>query len=293
MNLLIITTDQQRIDSLGTYGSPLCRTPALDQLAASGTRFDQAYSVCALCSPARASWHTGIYPHRHGIVTNGREFNEGVQLVSEDLTAAGYRCGFVGKWHCGNEKLPRDFGFEGMNLPGYGDCGQSLEYQEYLRRNGLAQGSIEPEGAGFYESILLSGVTTGPVEATVPYFVAEQTIEMLDAYAQDNNPFAIFANFWGPHPPYVPCEPFASMYDSEKIAAWGNFDDTLESKPHAHRRYRDSFLGEGTLRTWEEWSTWVARYFGTVTMIDAQIGRIMAALDRLGLTQDTAVLFTT
>ncbi|MGD9145004.1 MAG: sulfatase-like hydrolase/transferase [Anaerolineae bacterium] len=293
MNLLIITTDQQRIDSLGTYGSPLCRTPALDQLTASGTRFDQAYSVCALCSPARASWHTGIYPHRHGIVTNGREFNEGVQLVSEDLTAAGYRCGFVGKWHCGNEKLPRDFGFEGMNLPGYGDCGQSLEYQEYLRRNGLAQGSIEPEGAGFYESILLSGVTTGPVEATVPYFVAEQTIEMLDAYAQDNNPFAIFANFWGPHPPYVPCEPFASMYDSEKIAAWGNFDDTLESKPHAHRRYRDSFLGEGTLRTWEEWSTWVARYFGTVTMIDAQIGRIMAALDRLGLTQDTAVLFTT
>jgi arylsulfatase A-like enzyme len=83
------------------------------------------------------------------------------------------------------------------------------------------------------------------------------------------------------------------MYDPEQIAAWGNFDDTLESKPRAHRRYRDSFLGEGTLRTWEEWSTWVARYFGTVTMIDAQIGRILAALDRLGLAQDTAVLFTT
>jgi arylsulfatase A-like enzyme len=123
--------------------------------------------------------------------------------------------------------------------------------------------------------------------------VAEQTIEMLDACARDSKPFAIFANFWGPHPPYVPCEPFSSTYNPEQIAAWGNFEDTLESKPHAHRRYRDSFLGEGTLRTWEEWATWVARYFGTVTMIDAQIGRILAALDRLGLAQDTAVLFTT
>jgi arylsulfatase A-like enzyme len=292
-NFLVITTDQQRVDSLGAYGSSVCQTPALDQLAASGSRFDQAYSVCALCSPARASTLSGLYPHNHGVVTNGDELHSGVRLISQDLKDAGYDCGFVGKWHCGNEKLPRDFGFEGMNLPGYGNCAETPEFQTYLRQGGLEPGRIEPEGAGYYDNIVLSGVTSGPVEATVPYFVAERTIDMLGAYAQGDAPFALIANFWGPHAPYVPCEPFASMYEPEQIAAWGNFGDTLEGKPNVHRRYRDSFLGEGGARTWDEWSTWVARYFGFVTMIDAQIGRILTALGTLGLAEDTVVLFLT
>ena len=112
-SFLVIVTDQHRFDAVGAHGSPICQTPALDRLAASGTRFDNAYSICALSSPARASMYTGLYPHRHGLVVNEDEFFDDVRLVSEDFRDAGYACGFAGKWHCGVEKLPRRQGKDG------------------------------------------------------------------------------------------------------------------------------------------------------------------------------------
>jgi arylsulfatase A-like enzyme len=293
-NFLIIVTDQQRVDTLGAYGSQICQTPALDRLAASGIRFVNAFSTCALSSPARASLYTGLYPHRHGIVANDDEFNDGARLIAHDFRDTGYRCGLIGKWHCGSERLPRGFGFEGMNLPGYGNCAASDAYRDYLRRNNLEPGNIVPRGTGFYDNILLCGALTGPEEASIPYFVAQQTIDMLAGFADTSQPFLLICNFWGPHPPYLPCEPYASMYDPSDIPPWGNFHDNLGGKPNAHRRYRDAFLGEANpLRTWEEWSTWIATYYGFVTMIDAQIGRILDALDVLDLADKTTILFTT
>ena len=293
-NFLVIATDQHRFDAVGAYGGPICRTPSLDHLAASGTRFDNAYSVCALSSPARASMYTGLYPHRHGLVVNEDEFFDNVRLVSEDFKKEGYACGFVGKWHCGAEKLPSDFGFDGMDVPGYGNCKKTPEYRTYLRDNNLEPGEIVPLGTGWRNNILLNGMVTGPVEASVPFFLADYTMDMLAGYQSGEAPFLLFCNFWGPHAPYLPTEPYASMYDPQEIPPWGNFYDNLAGKPNAHRRYRDAFLGEGNeLRSWEEWSTWVAKYFGFVTMNDAQIGRILDALEALGLSKDTVVLFTT
>ena len=292
-NFLIIMTDQQRTDTIGAYGSAICRTPAIDRLAASGTRFDNAYTVCSLCSPARASVYTGLYPRNHGVLANEYEFHEDTRLISQDFGAAGYRCGFVGKWHCGEEKLPQDFGFEGMNVPGYGKGTSTAEYKEYLRRNGLEEGEIIPLGTGWSTNLLLRGQITGPVEASVPYFLAETTIDMLADYQQSGAPFLHFCNFWGPHAPYLPAEPYASMYDAATIPPWPNFHDDLSGKPRAHRRYRDAFAGEGNEpRGWDEWSKWVASYFGFTTMIDAQIGRILDALEALGLAENTVVLFT-
>jgi arylsulfatase A-like enzyme len=199
----------------------------------------------------------------------------------------------VGKWHCGEDKLPSDFGFEGMDVPGYGNCKKTPEYRAYLRHRNLVPGEIVPLGTGWRNNLLLNGMTTGPVEASVPYFLAEYTIDMISRYQREESPFLLFCNFWGPHAPYLPTEPYASMYDPKEIPPWGNFYDDLAGKPNAHRRYRDAFLGEGNeLRGWEEWSTWVAKYFGSVTMIDAQIGRILDALEDLGLAEDTVVLFT-
>lgn len=292
-NFLVIMTDQQRTDTIGAYGGQICQTAAIDRLAASGTRFDNAYTVCALCTPARASVYTGLFPRNHGLLANEYEFPDGIRLISQDFREAGYRCGFVGKWHCGQEQLPRDFGFEGMNVPGYGKGTETAEYHDYLRHNDLKQGEIIPLGTGWSTNLLLRGKITGPVEASVPYFLAETTIDMLRDYQESNTPFLLFCNFWGPHAPYLPTEPYASMYDPTDIPPWPNFQDDLTNKPHAHRRYRDAFVGEGNpSRGWDEWSKWVASYFGFTTMIDAQIGRILDSLDELGLSENTIVLFT-
>ncbi len=298
-NFLVIVTDQHRTDSIGAYGSKICRTPSLDGLSESGVRFDNAYTVCALCTPTRASMYTGLYPHKHKLTTNtfdrvtASDFLPQQRLISHYFNDAGYNCGLLGKWHCGVEKLPRDYGFDGMNFSGYGKCTNSPQYQQYLKDNNLKQGEIIPLGTGWYENWLLMGKVKGPVEATVPYFLAEQTIDYLKKYKESDKPFLLYCNFWGPHAPYLPAEPYASMYKSEDIPPWPNFYEDFKDKPNAHKRYRDAFIGlRSPTRGWGECAAWATKYFGFVTMIDAQIGRILDELKRLGLEENTTVIFT-
>lgn len=103
--LLIIIADQMRADVLGCNGAAVCRTPRLDALAAEGLRFPRAYTVTRLRTPARGTLLTGRYPHSHRLVANTQypetptpRLADDERLVSEYLGAAGYRCGYVGKW---------------------------------------------------------------------------------------------------------------------------------------------------------------------------------------------------
>jgi arylsulfatase A-like enzyme len=114
-NILLIVTDQQRRDTVGAYGSPICRTPAMDRLAAEGLCFDKAYTPCGLCSPVRCSLLSGVYPHGHKVLTNVALHPIRESLRPEDdrltpaLKGAGYRQGAVGKWHVSQTLSPRDF----------------------------------------------------------------------------------------------------------------------------------------------------------------------------------------
>lgn len=298
-NFLVIITDQHRYDVNGTYGSQICKTPAIDRLAEQGIKFDNAYSVCALCTPARASMLTGMAPHKHKLIRNSEdpycktEFDQNDTLISEYFTRADYVCGLIGKWHCGLTRLPSDFGFEGMDVPGYGVCRETEEYQTYLERKHLTPGKIVPTGSGWQKNIILAGKDTGPLEASVPYFLAEETIRYLRTYQQQQQPFLLFTNFWGPHAPYFPTEPYASMYDPAQIPPWGNFEQDFSDKPQAHKRYRDAFIGEGNApRSWWECAAWAAAYYGFTTMIDEQIGRIVQEVEHLGLADETVMIFT-
>ena len=109
-NILFIFTDQQRLSTLGWYEDApwngLCKTPTLDRLREQSVLFTNAYTPCPLCSPARASVMTGVYPIGHGVTDNVDTFNSNVMelpdcehLLSRRLESAGYRCGYSGKWH--------------------------------------------------------------------------------------------------------------------------------------------------------------------------------------------------
>jgi len=102
-NILLILTDQQRRDTLGCYGNPVCRTPHLDSIAAEGVRFDWAFTNTAICTAVRATLLTGMEPHKHGMLANFErnvgypwELPEGLVLFNHYLAQAGYRCGVVG-----------------------------------------------------------------------------------------------------------------------------------------------------------------------------------------------------
>ena len=107
-NIIFIFTDQQRRDFLGCYGSEIVKTPNIDMLAADGTVFDNAYTVYPVCTPARASLQTGLYPCNHGMQNNMyqpgcvvHELPDTPSLLSRRLGSLGYTAGHTGKWHIG------------------------------------------------------------------------------------------------------------------------------------------------------------------------------------------------
>ncbi|MCK4899369.1 MAG: sulfatase-like hydrolase/transferase, partial [Anaerolineales bacterium] len=176
LNILWIGVDQMRADSLT---NSQVQTPHLDLLAQEGVQFQRAYSPSSLCTPSRGSMFTGLYAFNHGMGTNcdmyhalARELPHPEQLLHTHLLDLGYRCGFTGKWHVGTELGPVDYGFEGMNIPGYGDLRRDEGYQEYLHDNGLSYGSIKnPIYANHDQRTLIAGEWNGPLESTPTYYL--------------------------------------------------------------------------------------------------------------------------
>jgi arylsulfatase A-like enzyme len=298
-NILYIMTDQQRYDSLGSVGQTPCQTPHLDRLSAEGMRFDNAYSICALCSPARTSMLTGQYPHNHRMWNNNdmmqwavRDLPDEVRLISEDLREEGYSCGYSGKWHCGEEKVPSTYGFQGMDVPNYGNPYKTDEYQAYLREHNME--ASERTNAAYPWA---GGELSGPPEAGAPYFIADFALDLLERFSEERErtgkPFMLFVSFWGPHHPCFVPEPYASMYDPSEVELWETIHDELAGKPAIHRRFTPSFYPDAQHVSDDEWRQLIAWYWGFCTYVDDQVGRLLDALDAMGRSEDTAVLFST
>ncbi len=303
-NILYIMTDQQRFDFMSLYGLSACRTPRLDALANEGARFDRAYTVCSLCSPARASMLTGRFPHSHRMWNNNdmmqwavRDLPDDVELISRPLNEAGYRCGYMGKWHCGEAKVPTTYGFEGMDVPNYGNPYATAQYAEYLKRTGLTKPERRPAimDCSPVQSPI-AGELVGDIRASSTWFLTDYAIDRLegleDQRRSDGRPWMLFASYWLPHHPYFPPTEYLEQYDVDEIALWSNFHDDLAGKPPNQKRYRESFhrAQEHDEDTWRE----IIRHcFAQMTFLDAQIGRLLDALAATGADRDTVVLFST
>jgi arylsulfatase A-like enzyme len=290
-NILMIVSDQERADVLGCYGGP-CATPVIDRLAEEGVRFDRCLAPTAICSPTRASFLTGLYPHGHGILNNTHEpdalrteLAPGVVTWPALLRSAGYRLGYVGKWHVGRGR-PEDFGFHDVVAAKDVVAGANdeaiVEAEPELRDPVYAR---YPRGR-----LLIAGVDPRPAEATETRRDADAAIDLLRRYANTESPFCLRLDFEGPHHPYMPPEAWASLYDPRSIPPWPNFDEDLATKPAAQRRLLEQ-RGVAGWR-WAEWQPVVARYFGFVSYIDFEIGRVLEALESTGLREATVVIHT-
>ena len=302
ISLLTIVTDQQRRDLMGCYGCDAVRTPHVDALADEGVTFDNAFTVTPICAPARASMLTGLRPVHHGITRNpesgevsGRDFLIEPTCYHDLLNARGYRSYHVGKWHVGTELKPIDCGAEGVNYPGYGyPGGNHPHYAQYLKDRGLPPFAIRDAFRGRYpdgsRGVVLLGRQEGGVEASIPFYLAEQAITDIREAAAAGEPFNLRLDFWGPHVPYLIPEPYFSMYDGVDVPEWPSFRETFEGKPRVQRDYLD-YWGIRDF-TWDEWERLVRGCYAYTTLIDDQVGRVLSALDELGVASDTAVLYT-
>ncbi len=304
-NILLIMTDQQALHAVSAYGAQHCRTPAIDDLAADGVRFDRAYTPTALCAPARTSVLTGLLPHNHNVRYNtdtagfhGERAGHPFAVFPDHLAERGYRLGWSGKWHAGLAELPRDIGFEGFSLPRYGDFWNCAEYDEFLAAQGIAKPPRVHEFAARPEfsdpnNKAVSGYFDGPAAAAPSRMVADRAIELLGRYAGEGGPFFLTCNFWEPHAPYLPAVEFKDLYDPAAIEPWASFEDDLEDRPMGHRVQRRSISPLATAAPWEEWAQAIARYWAAATMVDAEIGRLIAALRATGRYDDTLIVFAT
>jgi arylsulfatase A-like enzyme len=310
-NILFIVTDHQAFHGHHRPGEFEYVWPRYEKFCGEGVRFERAYSVSPVCTPARSSMMTGEYPSQHGLMYNsdyGGDFKPNQELYSHHLARAGYRNAYIGKWHCSHTRLPADYGIEGWALPDYGKVYMSDEYKRYAAERGFgaARAQIEhqldyPEWEG--QTIALehkspfhfmgsSGVLVGPPAAHEEQFVAHLTVNKLQELTQGAQPWSLVASFWGPHNPYFPTEPYASLFDPKKIPEYPTFRDDLTGRPLRyllHRHYHHAGA-----RRWTEWSVWqeiLAKAYGQGLQTDAAIGQILDALEASGQADNTIVIW--
>lgn len=242
-NVLFITSDQQHWQTLGCV-DPKISTPNLDRLAASGVRFQRAYTVNPTCTPTRASWITGKFPSQHGAWTLGTKLPESEHTIGEDYIAAGFRTALVGKAHFqplastiqypSLEAYPllQDLAFwKGFNERFYGfetvklarnhtnEAHVGQHYALWLEQNGCENWRdyfAAPTG-NMPSDRLESMVWKIPEKYHYNAWIAEETNGLLEQYKRDGEQFFLWASFFDPHPDYLVPEPWASMYDPDSI----------------------------------------------------------------------------
>jgi len=295
-NVLLIMTDHQRGDSV-TPGSAT-RTPHLDALASAGVRLNQTYCPSPHCSPARATFHTGLYPSRHGVWNNvlndqalATGLRDGVRLWSERLAEADYRMAWSGKWHVDRHRSPRDFGWDERMVSATGDTRHGPTWDGYHE---LARSAGGEETARGYGEIVRPGYGDvrlfGRDDAGSPHDekAIAAAIDALGDLTRGSTPWALWVGMIGPHDPYnVPGE-FLDRYPLESITLPPSFDDDLRDKPNWYRRLREQIWGQLSP---DEVRDAIRHFRAYTTYLDDRIGRVLAALDASGQAEDTIVLF--
>ncbi len=241
---------------------------------------------------------TGRYAFDHGMGTNcdmyhylSAELSRPDELLHYRFAEAGYRCGYAGKWHVGTDTGPGDYGFEGMNLPGYGNIQEDDGFKNYLKENGLSYTPVPEIFLNPDRQTLIGGRWGGPQESTPSHYLADYTMNMISNFDASDNPFFVTCQFWGPHGPHMPSDEFYGLHDRDTLPVWPNFKDPLTSKPRRISRERDNFY-QNYPGDWEEAREIVGLYYDCSAMVDYEIGRMLDFLDEKKLTENTVVVFS-
>ncbi|HEU5328071.1 MAG TPA: sulfatase-like hydrolase/transferase [Thermomicrobiales bacterium] len=292
-NLLFLMSDQQRADTLAP-GSP-CQTPHLDVLTARGTAFNRCYAPNPICSPTRASLMTGLLPHNHGMVDCTHtvepyraELKSDLPFWSQALQAGGYHTGYFGKWHIERSNRLENFGFaeyELNNSPGYAAHRRALGLDERARRFVSRRAVAQPG----YRDFTICGVVDEPIEATAEHYLYTRGIEFIERAAREpDQPWALFVSTLAPHDPYIVPQEHRARYNAADLPRPASFDDPLTDRPGIYRRIQRVWHD----LDWDDFAEATACYYAFCSLVDDQVGRILAAVDAAGQLDNTIVIYT-
>lgn len=250
-NVVVFFTDQQRWDSVGAHGNPMGLTPNFDRLARSGMFVANSFTCQPVCGPARSAFQTGLYPTTSGCYKNGVPLPR-VTTLAGIFAEAGYRTGYIGKWHLSeHEPVPPE---------------DRAGYQYWLAANLLEFTS------GPFDTVVFDGDGN---EVKLPGYRVDALTDAAIRYIDDNqqDPFFLFLSFLEPH----------HQNSSDSYPAPVGYEERLRDR---------LYVPEDLQRLGGSTGQHLAGYMGMVARIDEAFGRLIEALQSLDLLEDTIILFT-
>lgn len=293
-HVLLIHTDQHRLDCLGANGNREVKTPNIDSIAADGVRFTNSFCAFPVCTPSRYSLMSGLPVHEHCGWNNHCTLRSGTPTFASVLREAGYATKAVGKMHFTPTYL--DVGFEEMELAEQDGPGRwDDDYHRYLRDRGLVdvndledQRSEYRKGAGraYWESCgaMASNLEEKHHSTT---WIGDRAVEAIEKW-DESSPALLMAGFVKPHHPFDPPESWSGLYDPGSTSVLpGWIPENLASDlalSAGHFPHKD--LTEAVVRRC------TAFYYALITQIDYQVGRMIRMLKSRGLYERTLIVFT-
>jgi uncharacterized sulfatase len=282
MNVLFIAADDLTNNALGCYGDPIGRSPHIDKLAAKGVRFDRAYCQYPLCNPSRASFLTGLRPDHTGVLENATHFrkkNPDVQTLPQTFQKAGYYVARVGKLYLYG--VPLVIGTDGLDDP--------PSWQHKVNPIGIDRTQLDKVFSlvpGQFGGTLSWRAAPGTDGEHTDAKGADATIQLLEA--NKDRPFFLACGFYRPHTPYVAPRKYFDLFPTDRIK--------LPEVPADHRKSAPapafaSSKPEHARMTDAQRREAIQAYHAATTFMDAQVGRVLEALDRLKLADRTIVVF--
>lgn len=279
-NVLFISSDQHQTAASGCYGHSEVQTPNIDRIAASGILFTRAYCQAPVCTPSRGSIITGQYPHVHGARLLIDPLPVGTRTIAHHFGEQGYQTAAIGKMHF-NDKQKHGFQVR-IDRPEFNETLTDEEKDEFWRD------VIGYEG---YETAHTGKASTLTERYFQDTFFADETVRYLRETRDPEKPFLLWSSYVLPHTPLVPVKEYFDLYDPEKLTLPERSANELE----------DGFTGNlirSQERGWytqtdEELGKAIAGYYGNITQMDACVGKVLDALDELGLSENTIIVYTT
>lgn len=286
-NVLLIVSDDLNC-FLGCYGDPRVKTPNIDRLAARGVRFDRAYCAYPLCGPSRNSFLTGLYPNATGIHANAQIFRQTIpsqRSMPQAFRLAGFFAGRIGKLYHYN--VPASVGTNGHDDPGSWELEINPAGVERLEEQPRIF-SLEP---GKFGATLSWYASPAGDRRHTDGMMADEAAWVLERCGRDRSrPFFLAVGFYRPHTPFVaPKTPYFDMYpEAEMPVVTGVAEDQrdLPAAALASRKPEHDTMTDAQRRQA------LQAYSASISFLDAQVGRVLDALDEQGLADDTIVVFT-
>lgn len=279
-NILLITTDQQRYDTISALGNPSIYTPHLNWLVREGITYENCYSACPICMPARATIMTGLEAHNHGLLGNdNNKFPmQGHKTFPSLLTENGYQTRAEGKLHF--HPMRTGYGIEHADLP--------MDYFNEKRRYGKPSTRLHGVGENEIEPV----INMIEERDTLTHWIVEKSMDFLDS-RDETRPFFLWTSFSKPHPPFDPLLSYWQLYQDMEIESpvYGDWSENVEemslnfSEPTIRLNRIDELSGQ-------QISQVKKAYYACISQIDYNLGLLFARMREKNLLEDTWIIFT-